>query len=266
VFEHDARREGAAMRALVGYLPESAPLYPELTVAEYLRFRAGIMGLRAAGASTSIARAADRCDVAGFAHRCCGTLSKGMQQRVGLAAAILGDPRLVILDEPSVGLDPAQTLAFRTLVRELGETRLVLFSSHLLSEVESVCSELAVIAGGRVVLQEPIHRFRARAALDARMHAEIDRSVASDPDVRALCGDLSERTLGDGWYRIEFASAAEDPRAELVRVLSSRGVRVRSLGVGAASLEVAFVELVRAAAEQDRVSDRASGAAEGARP
>lgn len=246
----DARRDGAAARSLVGYLPESAPLYPELTVTEYLRFRSGIAGLAPSAARRAIAELSERCDIARFTHRCCGALSKGMQQRVGLAATLLADPRIVILDEPSVGLDPAQTLAFRDLVRELGATRLVILSSHLLSEVESVCTELAVIAGGRVVAHESIERFRARATAGARLFAETDLPVSGDAELRALCGDLSERALGDGWHRIEFVSSGDDLRPVLAAKLAARGIRVRALGAAGASLESVFVELVKRSASE----------------
>ena len=246
----DARRHGARARELVGYLPESAPLYPELTVHEYLRFRAGIAGLSPSTARRAIDELSQRCDVARFAHRCCGALSKGMQQRVGVAATLLADPRIVILDEPSVGLDPGQTLAFRELVRQLGSTRLVVLSSHLLSEVESVCTELAVIAGGRVVAHESIDRFRARATSGARLFAETDRAIAGDAELRSICSGLSERMLDDGWYRIEFASGGEDLRPALATKLAARGIRVRALGSASASLESVFVEMVKRSASE----------------
>ena len=246
----DSRRHGTQARALVGYLPESAPLYPELTVEEYLRFRAGIAGLSSSVARRSISELSDRCDIARFSRRCCGALSKGMQQRVGVAATLLADPRIVILDEPSVGLDPAQTLAFRELVRELGRSRLVILSSHLLSEVESVCTELAVIAGGRVVAHESIDRFRARATAGARLYAETDRSIAADIEFRSMCGDLTERALGDGWYRIEFTAGSGDLRPALAERLGARGVRIRALGAASASLESVFVELVKRSAAE----------------
>jgi ABC-2 type transport system ATP-binding protein len=246
----DARRHGAKARELVGYLPESAPLYPELTVHEYLRFRAGIAGLSPSTARRAIDELSQRCDVARFAHRCCGALSKGMQQRVGVAATLLADPRIVILDEPSVGLDPGQTLAFRELVRQLGSTRLVVLSSHLLSEVESVCTELAVIAGGRVVAHESIDRFRARATSGARLFAETDRAIAGDAELRSICSGLSERMLDDGWYRIEFASGGDDLRPALATKLAARGIRMRALGSASASLESVFVEMVKRSASE----------------
>jgi len=237
----DARRAAAAVRARIGYLPESAPLSPELTVLEHMRFRAGLAGLGGAAARAAIDDSMQRCDVARFAQRCAGTLSKGMQQRVGLAAAILGDPAVVILDEPSVGLDPGQTLVFRTLVRELGKSRLVLFSSHLLSEVESVCGELAVIAGGRLVVHEPIEAFRARAAQGSSFVVETDAPPAG----------LAARALPDGWWRSELVLHDDAARAEAVRALAAAGLRVRRAGTEVRGLEGVFVELVHDAARRD---------------
>lgn len=251
----DALREGAALRHLIGYLPESAPLYPELTVREHLRFRADIVGIPGRAAVSAIERAARLCDVASFADRCCGTLSKGMQQRVGLAAALLGDPAVVILDEPSVGLDPAQSLAFRALIRELGQTSLVILSSHLLSEVECVCSELAVIAAGRVVVQESVERFRRRATETAGARAEVDRSVEGDADIRSICGRVVEQALADGWYRIEFPDGSTEVRSRFAEALLRQGIRLRSLGIGSGTLEEVFVDLVRSAAAADAARD-----------
>ncbi|MBI1303459.1 MAG: ATP-binding cassette domain-containing protein [Phycisphaera sp.] len=248
----DARRAGATVRSRIGYLPESAPLSPELTVLEHMRFRAGLAGLSGARARAAIDECMRRCDVARFAHRCAGTLSKGMQQRVGLAAAILGDPALVILDEPSVGLDPGQTLVFRTLVRELGQSRLVLFSSHLLSEVESVCGELAVIAGGRLVVHETLEAFRARASEGSSFVVETDAPPAG----------VAARALADGWWRSELALADDAARAEAVRALAARGLRVRRAGAEVRSLESVFVELVHDAARRD--GDAPHGAGGGA--
>jgi ABC-2 type transport system ATP-binding protein len=247
----DARRDAAALRAAVGYLPESAPLFPELTPREYLRYRAGIAGIPRARARLEIDRVLERCDARHFGSRCCGTLSKGMQQRVGLAAAILGDPRVVILDEPSVGLDPSQTITFRGLVRELGESRLVLFSSHLLAEVEAVCTELAVIARGRLLAQESIDRFRARAA-SRRLRVESDRPLARSLERVFPLGGVEESALDDGWWRAAIQS--DDARAGLERVgraASEVGAVVRRLEPEPVSLESVFVELI---------SDRTAGA------
>jgi len=244
-----ADAQSDALRARVGYLPESAPLYPELTVAEYLSYRAGLVGLDRSLRRRRIGDAMSRCDVAGFSHRLCGLLSKGMQQRVGLAATILGDPSVVILDEPSVGLDPSQVLAFRQLVRELGENRLVLFSSHLLTEVESVCSELIVLAHGRVVAHESLERFKARAADGGRYFVESERAFAAAAEASAICEVIAESPLPDGWTRTEFrATGAEDPRAAVGRLLAEVRIPIRAMGVVERTAEQVFVSLVQEAA------------------
>lgn len=244
-----AARDPALARASVGYLPESAPLYPELTVLEYLRFRADLLRDRLPNRGSEIATAMERCDVARFASRLCGNLSKGMQQRVGLAATILGDPRVIILDEPSVGLDPAQTLAFRELVRDLGESRLVLFSSHLLAEVESVCSELLVIAHGRVVAQEPMERFRDRAGEGRGCVAETERAFSTAALAAGIVEAARETVLADGWIRTEFVGAgSDDPRVAVGRLLAEVRIPVRAMALAERTLEQVFVQLVKEAA------------------
>lgn len=240
----------AELRARVGYLPESAPLYPELTVREYLDYRAGLVGLGRSARSKQIGEAMERCDVARFSHRLCGLLSKGMQQRVGLAATILGEPSVVILDEPSVGLDPSQVLAFRQLVRDLGQSSLVLFSSHLLSEVESVCSELIVLAHGRVVAHEPLERFRARASEGGRFFVESERGFAVAATASGLCADATESVLADGWIRTEFRAVGdEDPRAAVGRLLAEVRIPVRAMGALERTPEQVFVSLVQESAQ-----------------
>jgi len=243
-----AMTEPEQVRARVGYLPESAPTYPELTVREYLLFRASLAGLARDAAHRQVDQSMARCDVARFADRLCGLLSKGMQQRVGLAATVLGDPRVVILDEPSVGLDPAQTLAFRELVRELGESRLVLFSSHLLAEVESVCDQLVVIAHGMVVAHEPMERFRARATQGGRYFIESERAFGSAALAAGHIVDPVELRLSDGWTRTEFGAANEDdPRIAVGRLLAEVRIPIRAMGVEGRTLEQVFVTMVQEA-------------------
>ncbi len=252
----DARIDPRAARASVGYLPESAPLYPELTVREYLKFRADLAGVPRAQREHNIANSMEQADVASFGHRCCGTLSKGMQQRVGLAAAILAQPRILILDEPSVGLDPAQALRFRALVRELGDTRLVLLSSHLLSEVESVCAQIVVIAHGRVLAHESMSAFRARALEGSSYSVESDRPFAIDSAISAVCTSITQSTMADGWTRTIFsAPPTSDAREVFARAAMREGIIVRALERADTSLESVFVALVHAAASSSSSSN-----------
>lgn len=246
----DARTQGRQIRSHLGYLPESAPLYPELTVREYLTYRARIAGVRRPRVAIDDAMSA--ADVAHFADRCSGTLSKGMQQRVGLAATLLADPKILILDEPSVGLDPQQAQAFRALLRSLGSARLVLLSSHLLGEVEDVCTQLLVIARGRVLADASMESFRARAVGSTRLVIESARSAATL--ARGAVHELAptvpwrERVLADGWTETAFDTTS----TELANALATRvvgglvrdGIDVRKVLQEVPRLEDAFVQLL----------------------
>jgi ABC-2 type transport system ATP-binding protein len=145
----DLHRAPHALRARVGFLPEPPPLYPELTVDELLAFAARLRGLDPRAARSAVTRVRERCGLATVGRRLIGQLSKGYRQRVGLAQAIVHDPPLVLLDEPTAGLDPAQCRETRDLVADLGRDHAVLFSSHLLDEVERVCSRVEVLHQGR---------------------------------------------------------------------------------------------------------------------
>ena len=145
---HPLPEEAAAARACVGYLPETPPLYPDMTVAEYLRFAAELKGVRRAGRAAAVAAAARRTGVENVLPRLIRSLSKGYRQRVGIAQALLSDPKVIILDEPTVGLDPAQVTGIRRLIQQLGHKHTVILSSHILSEVQAVCSRVLILSHG----------------------------------------------------------------------------------------------------------------------
>lgn len=158
---HPLPEEAAAAKACVGYLPETPPLYPEMTVEEYLRFAAALKGVRRAERPAQAQAAARRAGVAEVMPRLIRGLSKGYRQRVGIAQALLGSPQLIILDEPTAGLDPAQVIEVRRLVRELGGSHTVLLSSHILSEVEAVCSHLLILSCGKLAACGPLSELTA---------------------------------------------------------------------------------------------------------
>jgi ABC-2 type transport system ATP-binding protein len=144
------------VRKRIGYMPESCPLYPEMRVAEYLKFRAGLKGVYGSKRRSRLDYVLHRCWLNDVRRQLIGTLSKGYRQRVGLADALIAEPDVLILDEPTAGLDPAQIRETRGLIRELGKEHTVLLSTHILSEVERTCDRVIIISKGQVVLNRPI--------------------------------------------------------------------------------------------------------------
>ena len=158
---HPLPEEADAAKACVGYLPEQPPLYPEMTVQEYLTFAAELKGVKKAERKEQVRRAARRTGLEAVLPRLIRSLSKGYKQRVGIAQALLGSPRLIILDEPMVGLDPAQVIEIRKLIRELGRAHTVILSSHILSEVQAVCQQILILSKGHLAAAGSLEELTA---------------------------------------------------------------------------------------------------------
>ena len=158
---HPLPEEADAAKACVGYLPEQPPLYPEMTVQEYLTFAAELKGVKKAERKEQVCRAARRTGLEAVLPRLIRSLSKGYKQRVGIAQALLGSPRLIILDEPTVGLDPAQVIEIRNLIRELGKAHTVILSSHILSEVQAVCQQILILSKGHLAAAGSLEELTA---------------------------------------------------------------------------------------------------------
>jgi ABC-2 type transport system ATP-binding protein len=172
------------VRRRIGYMPENCPLYPEMRVVEYLRFRAGLKGLHGRPARLRTDYVLGRCWLTDVRRQLVGTLSKGYRQRVGLADALLADPPVLILDEPTAGLDPAQIRETRKLIRELGEQHTVLLSTHILPEVEMTCSRVILIHQGEIAADGTLDGLRTR-------HGSLE-----DLFVRTVEGEPEEAVAG----------------------------------------------------------------------
>ena len=158
---HPLPEEADAAKACVGYLPEQPPLYPEMTVEEYLLFAAELKGVKRADRKEQVREAAHRTGLDNVMPRLIRSLSKGYRQRVGIAQALLGSPKLIILDEPTVGLDPAQVVEIRKLIRELGKAHTVILSSHILSEVQAVCQQVLILSKGKLAASGTLEELTA---------------------------------------------------------------------------------------------------------
>ncbi|HYB89813.1 MAG TPA: ATP-binding cassette domain-containing protein [Candidatus Binataceae bacterium] len=153
-------------RRRIGYLPENPPLYSDMRVEAYLRFVARLRGVPRAKMDEALDHAIQVCGLSGMAHRICGQLSKGYRQRVGLAQALIHDPPVLVLDEPTIGLDPRQIHEIRELIRKLSGDRTVVLSTHILPEVSQICDKVVIISDGHVVLEEQIAKLPAETSLE----------------------------------------------------------------------------------------------------
>jgi ABC-2 type transport system ATP-binding protein len=231
-----------AAKARIGYLPEVPPLYKELTVNEYLRFAARLHRVARGKTTEALARARRRCGIEDVGDRLIGSLSKGYQQRVGIAQAVIHEPDVVILDEPTVGLDPNQIREIRTLIRELRDQHSVILSTHILPEVEAVCDRVEILHKGAIVYSDTIdalRRFRGGHAL----RVGLRRTPPLDEFKRlAGVGSVEE---ANGFLRV-LPQEGQDPADAIVRASVEREWGLHYLAPEAASLEDVFVQLTTA--------------------
>ncbi len=233
-----------AVRRAVGYLPEAVPLPPEMRVDEYLGFRAALKGIARAARRAEIDGVVGRVALGDRRRQIIGTLSRGYRQRVGLADALLGQPPILILDEPTAGLDPNQIRETRALIRELGRERTVLLSTHVLSEIEAVATRILILRRGKLVAAEATAALQARMAgarrvLVAVRAAEVER--AGDLLSR-LRGVASVAPLDEGRLALTIAvdAADRDVRESVFRAAAAGGLTLRELRLETASLEELF--------------------------
>ena len=235
-------------KACVGYLPEQPPLYPEMTVQEYLDFAAELKGIKKkADRKEQVRKAARRTGLEEVLPRLIRSLSKGYRQRVGIAQALLGSPQLIILDEPTVGLDPAQVIGIRKLIRELGKTHTVILSSHILSEVQAVCSRVLILSKGALVAEGTPEQLSEKLSPGIRLRVTaLGSSDTVLPVVEAVPGITGVQLVSEADGEVTFTAETADTtdrRAEVSRALSEAGCTVLELTAGNRSLEEVFLAL-----------------------
>lgn len=240
----DLFEQPKAAKGMLGYLPEQPPLYKELSVDEFLAFVAKLNAIKRGAQSRAIAHVKERCGLGDVSRRLIGNLSKGYQQRVGIAQAIIHSPEIVILDEPTVGLDPIQVRAIRELIRELGGDHSVILSTHILPEVQATCDRVQIINRGRLVVSDSID------GLMSRMQGSTLKMALRSPPTPADLQQLSEsieqvEQLTEGHFRIHFQS--EQNPAELAESIVTQAVAkgwgLYELTPATRSLEDIFVDI-----------------------
>ena len=250
IFKHDVLTHPIPARKQIGYLPENAPIYPDMRVLDYLRFIARIRGLGRAERTTAIARTAEQCGLTERLLQSIGSLSKGYRQRVGLAQALIHSPKILILDEPTTGLDPNQIVEIRNLIRELGRTRTVVLSTHILSEVRATCDRVLIIHQGQMVADGTTDEVAAISEGGDLLRVEF-----APGSVAPRSEDLIERLSAmEGVDKVEPQACAH-PEHYLFEIVTSRDLRADihhfSTGQG-----LVLLELTRAASSLEDVFRR----------
>jgi ABC-2 type transport system ATP-binding protein len=241
----DVRTQPMDVRRSVGYLPEHNPLYLDLYVKEYLRFAGSLHGLRGNDLSRRIADMIDLVGLGREQHKRIGQLSKGYRQRVGLAQALLHNPPVLILDEPTTGLDPNQLSEIRQVIRDAGRDKTVLFSTHIMQEVEAICDRVVIINRGQIVIDQPLSELRRTSAHEGIVVvAEFERELDEASILASVPGVERVESLANGQYRITAGPNA-DLRGAIFRLAADQNLTLVGLRQQENSLEGIFKELTK---------------------
>lgn len=230
----------------IGYLPEIPPLYPDMKVIEYLKFVAGIKGIKKQDMSFQIDRAMSRLKITDKKNRVIKNLSKGYKQRVGFAQALLGDPKVIILDEPTVGLDPSQTKEVRDLIKRLGKDHTIIFSSHILSEVNAVADRILIINNGEIKAQDTTDNLEVdRNEVILKLDIEGDKEKVSEVlgSIDGFIEILDTVEISDGIYSYKVSVADDSVRKSIVSKLTMQDLSIMEIATIKRSLEDVFLDV-----------------------
>ena len=250
---YDIFKDSVKARQQIGYMPENVPLYDDMRVREYLKFRANLKGLRGKAARINITEIIETCGLTHMRKRMIKTLSKGYRQRVGLADALLNDPKLLVLDEPTNGLDPNQIRSIRKLIKKLGENHTILVSSHILSEVEMIADHIVIIDGGQIRASDSpenlINGMRAAGRISLEIQGDaptITGSLERLDHVKKVTLDQKGDDDNNDWNHFTIlCESGTDTRERISQMASQYGWHIRTLHRRKGTLEDVFVELTR---------------------
>lgn len=253
----DVYTQSLQVRKNVGYLPEHVPLYTDMTVTEYLEFASAAKGVPHADRKKAIATAIERCSLESVEDQLIGTISRGFRQRVGLGQAIINEPPVLILDEPTVGLDPAQIKEIRALIRELGQKSTIILSTHILPEVSMTCSRVIIIANGKIQAQDTPQNLSNRGM--AVVPITLAVQGAPQPEIlaflQAVKGVKKVESEGES-FKLEVEND-RDLRPHLAKAVVEKGWELLELHARQVSLEDVFLDIVAKSATEDEAKEPA---------
>jgi len=249
----DVIDQSIEVRRRVGYLPETVPLYTDMTVFDYLKYMADLR--QASDAENRVDDVIEKMRIEDRAESYIASLSKGLRQRVGLAQALIHDPQVLILDEPTIGLDPAQIIEVRNLIRELGKRRTVLLSTHILSEAQQVCNRVLIINNGKLVAEDTPQQLQARLTGSQRIQLQVGGDSDGVENTLKGIDGVGRITMGEGG-NLEFETVPGlDPRPQVAKAIVNEGYDLLEMGRKGMSLEDIFLELTRDEPEPPSVAD-----------
>lgn len=245
---HDILEEPEAAKKCIGYLPEQPPVYFDMTVLEYMKFVADLKKIPKDKKANMIEEVMDMVKISDMRNRLIKNLSKGYRQRVGLAQALIGNPKVLILDEPTVGLDPKQIIEIRTLIRKLGKNHTVILSSHILSEVQAVCDKIIVINEGKVVANDTEEHLSQKLSgehkLTAKIQGDKDKIVRAMQGIKGVEKVICDASHKDGVNDIRIeAKEGVDIRRDVFETVVKNGWYMLELKTSELSLEDIFLKL-----------------------
>jgi ABC-2 type transport system ATP-binding protein len=242
---YDVMMQSMEVRRSIGYLPESVPLYPEMRVEEYLVYRAKLKGVGRKERPARIEYCLDRCRIREVRRRLLGTLSKGYRQRVGLADALVNDPPILIMDEPTAGLDPIQIRETLAFIKELGENHTILLSTHILSEVEAVCERVIIINAGRIGFSRRLADLERNSVILLEVRGPAEAVARTLREVQGVA-QVEAQPLEDGLASFEVRTEQDrDLREVLGKAITGKGWPLRRLERQRQRLEDAFFNVLR---------------------
>jgi len=263
---YDVFEQSLEVRRRIGYLPENVPLYADMTVDAYLDFVANIKGLGRSERRRRVGEVLERCQIPDVRGRLIGRLSKGYRQRVGLAQALIADPDVLILDEPTIGLDPKQIVGIRQLIKSLAGAHTVILSTHILPEVSMVCEGVIIINRGRIVASGPLDRLMQELSPTARLQVQVDGPTELvTQSLRALPGvqRVEARGVVDGVSTFVLeAERARDIRREVAQLVAQQRWGLLELKALDLSLEDVFIRIVAGEEHEEAMTDDVAASAE----